>query len=215
MFGSMRLAKSSGSISRSCSTGGVAEDHLIQHARSGCLECKNQLIERNADRLRSFVVRIMFASPDSEDIFQQTICRALIKFQQFRGDASFLTWLSSIALNEMRQFIRKRRRALLLSLQEEQFRTSFRNEPNESPLDFLCRAEVRTSVRRALEALPSEFRRVIELHDFEGLSLQDTAKLLDLSLPAAKSRHFRARKHLVRAMGSASPPVAGCHRRNE
>ena len=74
---------------------------------------KNHLIEKNADRLRSFVARIVFASADSEDIFQETICRALIKFHQFRSDSSFLTWLCSIGVNEARQIMRKERGARL------------------------------------------------------------------------------------------------------
>jgi RNA polymerase sigma-70 factor (ECF subfamily) len=146
----------------------------------------------------------MLASPDSEDVFQQTICQALGKFQQFRGDSSFLTWLSSIALNEVRQFMRKRRRLASLSLDEEQLETSCRNETFVSSLDLLCRREEQENVRRAIELLPRTFRTAIELRDFNGLSLQDTAKLLNLSLPAAKSRYFRARKHLVRKIAICS-----------
>ena len=122
----MHLAKPVGCLARSSSCPEVTEDRMVRHARSGCLDCRNQLIERNADRLRSFLVRVMFASPDREDVFQQTICRALGKFQQFRGDSSFLTWLSSIALNEVRQFMRKERRLASLSLDEERLETSCR-----------------------------------------------------------------------------------------
>ena len=174
---------------------------MLQHARSGCLECKNRLIERNADQVRSFLIRLMFASPDCEDVFQETICRAISKFQQFRGESSFLTWLYSIAINEMRQFMRKRRRVILFSLDQEAFCTPYL-EPSTSSLDLLCRAEAQKSLRCAVEALPPAFRNVIELHDFKGLSLQSTAKLLDLTLPAVKSRHSRARKHLARTMRS-------------
>lgn len=197
------MARSLGIVARSTSCTEMVEDRLIQHARSGCLECKNQLIERHADRLRSFVVRMMLASPDSEDIFQQTICRALIKFQQFRGDSSFLAWLCTIALNEMRQLMRKQRRVLFVSLDEEWLSGTYGNGSFVSPLDLLCRAETQESVRLAVEALPHPFRSVVELRDFEGLRLQDIAKRLQLTLPATKTRHFRARKHLARAVQSA------------
>lgn len=199
------MARTLGVVARSTSCGEIVEDRLIQHARSGCLECKNQLIETHADRLRSFVVRMMLASPDSEDIFQQTICRALIKFQQFRGDSSFLTWLCTIALNEMRQFMRKQRRVLFVSLDEQRLNGTYGNESFVSPLDLLCRAETQKSVRLAVEALPRPFRSVVELRDFEGLRLQDIAKRLHLTLPATKTRYFRARKHLVSAVGKGFP----------
>ena len=148
---------------------------------------------------------MMLASPDSEDIFQQTICRALIKFQQFRGDSSFLTWLCTIALNEMRQFMRKQRRVLFVSLDEERLNGTYGNESFVSPLDLLCRAERQKTVRLAVEALPRPFRSVVELRDFEGLRLQDIAKRLHLTLSATKTRHFRARKHLVSTVGKGFP----------
>ena len=183
----------------------MVEDGLIQHARNGCVECKNRLIVSNADRLRSFVVRIMFAADDTEDIFQQTICRALANFQQFRGDSSFLTWLCTIALNEVRQLIRKRRRIRLISLDEDLINVTSRSESTASSLELLCRADTQRSVRLAVEALPRTFRSVVELRDFEGLSLQDVAKRLHLTLPAVKSRHFRARHRLRRAIECQLP----------
>jgi RNA polymerase sigma-70 factor (ECF subfamily) len=73
-----------------------------------------------------------------------------------------------------------------------------------SSFDLLCRTEAQENVRRAIELLPPAFRVPIELHDFNGFSLQDTAKLLNLSLAAAKSRYFRARKHLVRNLAICS-----------
>jgi DNA-directed RNA polymerase specialized sigma24 family protein len=71
------------------------------------------------------------------------------------------------------------------------------------------------NVRRAVKALPPAFRSVIELHDFEGLSLQDTAKFLHLTVPAVKSRHFRARKHLVSLVDSAFSVGSRMHREDE
>ena len=200
----MGVAKFAEFGTRSCSCCREAEECLIQHAKTGCLDCKNRLIEKNADRLRSFVVRLMYASPDSEDIFQQTIYQALRNFQQFRENSTFLTWLCTIALNEMRQLMRKRRRVPFVPLDEEPLNASYRNKSFVSSLDLLCLAETRRNVHLAVAALPCPFRKVVELHDFEGLSLQDIATLLHLSLPAVKSRHFRARKHLVRTIGCAA-----------
>jgi RNA polymerase sigma factor (sigma-70 family) len=97
----------------------VSEDRITQHARSGCLHCKNHLIEQNASRLQAFVGRMMSGSPDRDDVFQQTITNALRRFEQYRGDSAFLTWLCKIALNEMRQVMRKQRYRRHISIDED------------------------------------------------------------------------------------------------
>jgi RNA polymerase sigma-70 factor, ECF subfamily len=199
------VARPSEFIAPSCSCSRGEEKGLIRHARNGCVECKNQLIVGNADRLRSFVFRIKLASEDTEDIFQQTICRALTKFQQFRGDSSFLTWLCKIALNEIRQLMRNRQRRRLISLDEDLLNVTYLSESTASALEVLCRADTERTVRLAVEALPYPFRSVVELCDFEGLSLHDVAQRLHLTLPAVKSRHFRARHRLVQTIESHLP----------
>lgn len=174
-----------------------AEDGLLGHAQRGCFNCRNQLIENNADRLRLFVDRMMFGLPESEDVFQQTICRALTKIEQFRGDSSFITWLCSIALNEVRQIMRKERRAHLLALDETLLDKASLTVSYRSAFDLCCQAEERAKIRRAVRRLRPPFRSVVELRVFEGLSLEQTAKCLGLSLSATKSRYFRARNRLL------------------
>lgn len=181
--------------------GEFAEEGLVRHAQTGCLNCRNQLIERNADRLRSFVVRTVYPSPEIDDLYQQTICRALAKFHQFRGDSSFLTWLCSIALNEARQMMRKQRRVVLSSFDEELLDKAFPSEEFASSLELCCQREARTKMRRAVRQLHPSFRTVVQMRIFEGRSLKDTAKCLRLTLAATKSRYFRARNHLV-SMGA-------------
>jgi RNA polymerase sigma-70 factor (ECF subfamily) len=177
----------------------TAEQNLVKHARDGCLTCRNQLIENNAQRLRSFVFKMSPNSPDTEDIFQQTVIRAIQRFDQFRGDSSFLTWLYSIAVNESRQLIRRQHIIQMLPLEEEEHAT-IRWHDDKSLKDASYNAPKRHSVRRAIETLPPSFKSVIELHDFEGHTLVEIASFLNTSVSATKTRHFRARKLVMAAM---------------
>lgn len=113
-----------------------AESIVVHHANSGCSYCKDRLIGQNACRLRSFVNRITFGSSDSEDIFQQTICRALENLKQFRWDSNFLPWLCSIAHNEMRQLVRKQKRRIVISLEPHTFDPYALDRPTESSSIF-------------------------------------------------------------------------------
>jgi len=177
----------------------VAEEDLVEHARNGCLTCKNRLIEQNTVGLRSFVFRMMFSSPEREDIFQQTVVRAIQKFHQFRGDSSFLTWLCSIAVNEKRQLSRRQRILKMYPLEDELGAIPYWHE-DRSAREASYNAAKLQSVRRAVETLPPSFKSVVELYEFEGRTLSDIASLLNSTVSAVKSRHFRAKRLLITAM---------------
>lgn len=174
----------------------IPEHLVVHHARSGCLRCKGLLIEQNADMLRSFVNRITFGSQDRDDLFQQTVCRALERLEQFRGDSNFVTWVCSIALNELRQSLRKQKRRVVVPFDSQAIDSS-PDQMTESPLDLCCREEAESSVRRAVTGLPPFYRSVIELRDLDELSIVEAAKVLRVSRSAVKSRLFRARKLLA------------------
>ena len=175
----------------------MPEQRVVQHARHGCLQCKGRLIEQNASMLRSFLNRITFGSQDREDLFQQTVCRALEKLEQFRGDSNFVTWVCSIAVNELRQSLRKQRRRVVMSCDSQAIDSSTPDQMTESPFDVCCREELERSVRHAVMALPPLYRSVVELRDFDQLSIMEAASLLRVSPSAVKSRLFRARKLLA------------------
>ena len=177
---------------------GATEDRIVQHARSGCFHCKNHLIEQNASLLQAFVGRIMWASPDRDDVFQQTITNALRRFEQFRGDSAFLTWLCKIAVNERQQLIRKQRPGRFISIDEEMHEWPLACQAPSS-FDIYRQRETQQSLYEAVGKLPPTLRVVVELRFLNDLSLLDTAKLLGLSLSAAKSRCFRAKKLLAKA----------------
>jgi RNA polymerase sigma-70 factor, ECF subfamily len=177
---------------------GVSEHRIVQHARSGCFYCKNHLFEQNASRLQAFVGRIMWASPDRDDVFQQTITNALRRFEQYRGDSAFLTWLCRIALNEMRQVIRKQRSRRFISIDEETREWPLASQA-PSCFDMYRQLEIQKSVYKAVGRRPPTLRAVVELRFLDDLSLLDTANVLGLSLPAVKSRCFRATKLLAKA----------------
>jgi RNA polymerase sigma-70 factor, ECF subfamily len=140
----------------------------------------------------------MWAFPDRDDVFQQTITNALRRFEQFRGDSAFLTWLCRIALNEMRQVIRKQRPQRFISIDKESHEWPLASQAPSS-FDMYRQLETQDSVHEAVGRLPPTLRAVVELRFLKELSLLDTANVLGLSLPAVKSRCFRAKKLLAKA----------------
>jgi RNA polymerase sigma-70 factor (ECF subfamily) len=178
----------------------LEESALVRHARLGCRPCMNSLFEKNSRQLRSFIAKLSSETINHDDLFQQTMYQAFSKFSQFRGDSRFATWLCGIAVNEMRQSFRRRPSMPVLPIDIELGGAQFRDKRALSPLDQCCRDEVSHRIRKVISTLSPAYRVVIELRDLEELSLPDTAKRLNLTLSATKTRHSRARRFLAQAV---------------
>jgi RNA polymerase sigma-70 factor (ECF subfamily) len=138
---------------------------------------------------------------DAEDILQETFLKAFEHLPEFRAESRFYTWLVRIAVNEALMKLRKRRASREVPVddsEDDEGAVKVREfadwKPN--PEQELARTEIENILRDAIQALPPGFRTVFYLRDVEGLSTEETADLLDLSVGAVKARLFRARLRL-------------------
>jgi RNA polymerase sigma-70 factor (ECF subfamily) len=122
--------------------------------------------------------------------------------QQFREDSKFSTWLIRIVLNLALMKLRKQRLAKEFSLDSNSKPEDDENLPIDvadwapNPEQLYRAAELQEILRRALQKLSPGLRMVFVLRDIEGLSLEQTAEALGLSVPAVKARTWRARLQL-------------------
>lgn len=138
----------------------------------------------------------MRGNESAEDIVQQTMLKALRNAGQFRFESALKTWLGSIALNEVRQAYRCRWQRSTVALITENVDLD-RSRPLERLNDPYEVEERIALVRDAVSRLPPAYRLVVELCDFQQLSLIETARKLGLTLAAVKSRRHRARQKLL------------------
>lgn len=130
--------------------------------------------------------------------------RAYRKIDSFRGDASVLTWLTSIVLNEARGRLRKRR--TMVDLEQVEVATDDSHQVlrfpskfgSEDPAVSASRAQIRHLLEGAIDQLPSTFRTVYMMRDVEECTVEETATLLDINPATVKTRLHRARR-LLRA----------------
>ena len=133
----------------------------------------------------------------ADDVVQRILLRAFLCRNQLRVQDKFKEWLWSIAMNEIRTFFRRNRNVVSL----DAFPTLDILDHAMSPLARLERRELCNRVRNCIAELPERDKTVILLRDFYDKSLSETAGMLDTSLSATKSAHFRARKRLARMIG--------------
>jgi RNA polymerase sigma-70 factor (ECF subfamily) len=143
------------------------------------------------------VARKMTKNPwDADDLVQQTLLKAFVHLDQFRFEASFTSWLTSIAMNELRKIHRRPITALTQAMDMRALEGLAAASHSDSPAVAYERLEDASLLRGALDRLSAPYQMVVRLRDLCELSVQETAQRLSVSTAAAKTRHHRARKKL-------------------
>jgi RNA polymerase sigma-70 factor, ECF subfamily len=174
---------------------------LVNAAKAGDMGAFEDLVRRYDRNVFRIAQHITQNREDAEDVVQDAFLKAFQNLEQFQGQSKFYTWLVRIAVNEALMKLRKRRPERFVSLDED-VKTEEDSMPREiadwspNPEQQYNQAELKEILGKTIQGLPPGFRTVFVLRDVEGLSTEETADALDLSIPAVKSRLLRARLQL-------------------
>ena len=177
------------------------ELQLVQAAKGGDASAFEDLVKRYDRNVFRIAQHITQNREDAEDVVQDAFLKAYQNLGQFQGQSKFYTWLVRIAVNEALMRLRRRRPERMVSLDED-VKTEDDSVPREvadwspNPEQQYSQAELKDILTRTIQGLPPSFRTVFVLRDVEGLSTEEAAEALDLSIPAVKSRLLRARLQL-------------------
>lgn len=184
-------------------TVGLTEAELVDLARQGGENAIRTLIERNNQRLFRAARSVLHNDGEAEDVVQETYVKAFTALAGFRGEASFSTWLTRIALNEAVSRLRRRKKNSQLEALDQAVSADaglvslFPLSLVPLPADMeAARSEMRQILEMAIDGLPEGFRTVFVLRDVEGLSTEETAAHLTLKPETVKTRLHRARRML-------------------
>jgi RNA polymerase sigma-70 factor (ECF subfamily) len=177
---------------------------LLAAARGGDSEAFERLCERVTPKVFRTLLRITKSREDAEDALQDALMSAFVNLQRFDGRSSFSTWLTRIAINATLMIMRKRRTQRELPMEEtdefgeKQPAHEFADRgPN--PEDRCVERERARMLREALSNLRPRVRAAVEICQLQEHSLKETAKILGISVVAAKGRVFHAKVALRRA----------------
>jgi RNA polymerase sigma-70 factor (ECF subfamily) len=154
--------------------------------------------------LRNFVRGRIKSEVDVDDICQDTLLLACRNIGHFRFEASLGTWLCCIALNVIRARWRRVESKRVSFVAPETLEWLGRADSSRTPLMEVLHNELHGRLYQAVANLPTKYRAVVELHDFQGLSMSETAERLTSSVPAIKSRHLRAKWMLQEQLSEAA-----------
>ena len=177
------------------------EGQLVSEAKAGNYAAFEELVNRYENKIYRLGMNITGNREDAEDVLQDAFLKAFEHLPGFREDSRFYTWITRIAVNEALMKLRKRRSSKEVSMEDSedengdvQVREFADWKPN--PEQQFAQTELEQILQTAVGTLSPGFRTVFYLRDVEGLSTEETAELLDLSVGAVKARLFRARLRL-------------------
>ena len=177
------------------------EPELVATAKAGDPAAFTELVLRYERKIYRLALNITQNREDAEDAMQEAFLKSYAHLGEFQGDSRFYTWLVRITVNEALMKLRKRRPNQMsidepVQGEEQDFMPREIEDWGLSPEQKYAQTELAGILSSVIEKLEEEYRIVFVLRDIEELSTEETAELLNLSIPAVKSRLLRARLKL-------------------
>lgn len=171
---------------------------LVDAFRNGCSYSFEKLLTRYETKVHNLAMRLTRNSEDAEEVLQDVFVTVYRKIDGFEGKAKFSSWLYRITVNAAFMKLRKRKQDHSISLDD--LLPNIKNKAVANNFAFGARSdsqainhEIREALESAINRLPGDYRAVFILRDIDGLSNKEVGEILDLSIPAIKSRLHRSR----------------------
>jgi len=184
-------------------TVGMSENErdLVERAKSGEVEAFEQLILNCQKKVFNIAYRMIGNYDDANELAQEVFLRAFRSMKKFKGDALFSTWIYKVTVNVCLDEIRKRKKKIVVSLDQEieiKDGEVKRQIPDNAPTPDieLETKELKNAVNESIQQLPDDYKSIIVLRDIQGFSYFEISKIVNCPEGTVKSRISRARKAL-------------------
>jgi RNA polymerase sigma-70 factor (ECF subfamily) len=181
--------------------GEVSEESLVRRAKRGDLQSYDELIKRYQQRIYATIYHMTSNHEDANDLAQESFIKAFQALASFKGGSSFYTWLYRIAVNKTINFLKQRKNRTHMSLNDLDFNAE--HDPDlmalishKTPRRDAGLTELQEKLNAALMKLSEPHRLVMVLHDVQGQSHEEIAKVMDCNIGTVRSRLFYARQQM-------------------
>jgi RNA polymerase sigma-70 factor (ECF subfamily) len=179
-------------------TAAQTDRQLVEKVQAGDKRAFDLLVLKYQAKILALVSRYVQDSHEVQDVTQEAFIKAYRALPRFRGDAAFYTWLYRIAINTAKNHLVSRGRrppGTDVEIEDaEYYEAGGALRDQENPENQLFRAELEEVVNTAIKELPDDLRAAVTLREFDGLSYEDIADIMDCPVGTVRSRIFRARE---------------------
>jgi RNA polymerase sigma-70 factor (ECF subfamily) len=183
-----------------------SDEELVNlYTKTGDESAFDGIVSRYADKIYGFALRITRNSSDAEEVSQEVFLSLTKKLDTFRGESKFSSWLYRVTVNASYMYLRSQKKyESNISLEnyypyDEKGTLMGRvmeKDWSSRPDIIIFSKEALEIIDKSINELPESYRTVFHLRDIEGLSNEEVADILEISIPAVKSRLHRARLFL-------------------
>jgi RNA polymerase sigma-70 factor (ECF subfamily) len=176
------------------------DQQLVLRVQKGDKRAFDLLVLKYQYKLQAIVGRFIRDTDEVADVTQEAFIKAYKALPRFRGDSQFYTWLFRIAINTAKNYlVSKSRRPANTDIDvedAEQFSNNEKLIDDASPESSMMTDELAAIIKSALSSLPEDLRTALTLREFEGMSYEDIAAVMNCPVGTVRSRIFRAREFL-------------------
>lgn len=174
------------------------DKELVRRVQSGDRRAFDLLFSRYQHKIVNLVSRYLRDSEDVQDVVQEAFIKAFRALPRFRGESAFYTWLYRIAINTAKNHIVARSRrppGVDVEVEDaEHFDGADALRDVENPEAELSRDQLSAEIDAAIADLPDDLRSAVTLREFDGLTYEQIAEIMECPVGTVRSRIFRARE---------------------
>lgn len=183
-----------------------SDQRLVERVKQGDKVAFDLLVIKYQGKVRSIISRLINKGfpNDIEDVAQEAFIKAYRALPNFRGDSAFYTWLYRIAINTAKNHLASHGRkpqGIDAEIEEvEQFESAFGLRENDTPETNAHIEQLEKCIHNSINGLSNDLKAAITLREFDGLSYEEIAEILECPVGTVRSRIFRAREAIDEQM---------------
>ena len=178
----------------------VSDGQLVKRVQRGDRRAFDLIVLRYQHKIYGLVSRYVNDNDEVPDVVQEAFIKAYRAIAGFRGDSAFYTWLYRIAINTAKNYLVARSRrppGLDVDAEEaEQYEGGGALRDTANPENSMASDQLKAVIDAAISELPEDLRSAVTLREFEGLSYEDIAAIMECPVGTVRSRIFRARESI-------------------
>lgn len=186
------------------------DQRLVEKVQKGDNRAFDLLVKKYQHRIIALISRFISDHHEQQDVAQETFIKAYRALKNFRGDSAFYTWLYRIAINTAKNhlvFQGRRPPGTDIEMEDAQnLGMPGHIIDSSAPEDNLMRDQLEETIFTALAKLPEDLRVAVSLRELDGLSYEEIAEVMQCPVGTVRSRIFRAREALDKAMSPLLAP---------